>query len=161
MFKESWHKKGQALTMSANPEYYYQTLIWSARDLIENSTNQWYFHEDVWLGDESFEGKQTRAANTRIVNRVQRTAKNFSEPCHGCEAPAAMRWLSIRSFRPSSLPCDSRTNKSAEVFCFAKRLVKRAPRRNRWNDGARKKVNDRIDFIPWGKNPLSLHSGTH
>lgn len=129
-------------------------LLLKGNDLVsegrtENSTN----HSDTftktfgWEMSLSKEDKRGLGANTRAVNRVQRTAKNFSELCHGCGAPAAMRQLSIRSSRPSSLPRDSHTNKSAGVFCFAKRLVKRAPRRNRRDNGAGKKVNDRIDFI--------------
>lgn len=80
-------------------------------------------------------------------------AKNFSVPWHRLRGPAAMRRLSIRSSSSSPRPCrsarvtrDSRTNKSAGVFCFAKRPVKRAAGRNRPRQ-AGKKVNDRSFIV--------------
>jgi len=129
----------------------------------ENSTSHYdVFTKTLWLGDEdplSREDKRRLGAICEYagrMNRVQSTAKNFSELCHGCAVPAAMRQLSIWSSRPSSLPRDSRTNKSAGVFCFAKRLIKRVPRRNRTEQRSREEGerSDRFYCIPRGKNSL-------
>jgi len=130
--------------------YYQKAMDLVSEDQTENSTS----HYDVftktfgWEMRTLFRGRTNedlaQSASTQtewIVCRVRR--KTF----RSCAVPAAMRQLSIWSSRPSSLPRDSRTNKSAGVFCFAKRLIKRVPRRNRRNNGAGKKVNDRIDFI--------------
>lgn len=102
-----------------------------------------------FAGRWTFRGEQTKAGRNL---RVRGPWIVCSEKLFGTVprlwhwAPAAMRWLSIRSSRPSPLPCDSRTNKRAGVFCFAKCLVKRASRRNRRSQEERRLIGG-IDFI--------------
>lgn len=150
----------------ANRGYCYWRAIDLAsgeRRLTENSTNR----ADTFRASRARGGEPSGANERRpgaiceYAGRESCAGKNFSEPCHGCGTGPLRPCAGYRSgplVRLRFRAIAARTNKRAGVFCFAKRLVKRAPRRNRWQDGVRKKANDRIDFIIFhgGKNSLTL-----